>query len=238
MKHLYIRLDDACEKMDIDKWSLIEKLLDKYSVKPIVGIIPHCEDPMMDKYPFDCAFWEKVQIWMDKGWTIALHGYNHVYSTCCGGINPVNKRSEFAGESLDIQKEKIRKGVSVFRNHGIDPVVFFAPSHTFDEFTLTALREESNIEIISDTIAWDSYKYRDFVFIPQQSGRVRKLPFKTTTYCYHPNSMDIDDYKKLEIFLKSHRISDLSQVGFYNFNRKKTLFDRLLSMLYFLCKKI
>lgn len=94
----------------------------------------------------------------NKGWIIALHGYNHVYSTNEGGINPVNKRSEFAGISLEQQKKKIRSGVKIFRENGHDPQVFFAPSHTFDENTIKALKEESNIRIISDTIANRTYQ--------------------------------------------------------------------------------
>ena len=121
-----MRLDDAAEKMDIEKWNRMEQLLDKYSIKPLVGVIPICKDPMMDKYEKDNVFWDKVHRWMNKGWTIALHGYEHVYCTRNGGINPVNKRSEFAGLSLDEQKRKIREGVSVFRENGIEPEVFYA----------------------------------------------------------------------------------------------------------------
>lgn len=54
-----------------------------------------------------------------------------IYSTNEGGINPVNKRSEFAGISLEQQKEKIRSGVKIFRENGHDPQVFFAPSAYF-----------------------------------------------------------------------------------------------------------
>ena len=39
-----IRLDDACEFMDVTKWNRMEEILDQYSVKPLVGIIPSCED--------------------------------------------------------------------------------------------------------------------------------------------------------------------------------------------------
>ena len=83
-----LRLDDACEKRDIDKWDRMEELLDRYKVKPLVGIIPHCEDPAMDEYLPDPEFWYRVDNWIEKGWTIAMHGFNHVYSNHNGGINP------------------------------------------------------------------------------------------------------------------------------------------------------
>ena len=63
----YIRLDDACEKMDVKNWARMEEILDRYRIAPLVGIIPHCEDPKMETYPVDPAFWEKVAGWV-KGW--------------------------------------------------------------------------------------------------------------------------------------------------------------------------
>ena len=233
MSKYILRLDDACEKMDIEKWDRMEKLLDQYNIKPLVGIIPHCEDPIMDRYPVNINFWLKVQNWLNKDWSIALHGYNHVYSTECGGINPVNKRSEFAGEALEVQKEKIRKGVSIMREHGINPKIFFAPSHTFDENTLIALREESDINVISDTIANDVYYDKGFYFVPQQSGRVRNLPFKIVTFCYHPNVMEEKDFKILNKFLDKHRGKFINFI--FRFDRKKqmSIYDKFLMRLYF-----
>lgn len=228
-----MRLDDACERRDIEKWDRMEKLLDKYFIKPLVGIIPHCEDPMMNQYNIDKFFWNRVDEWIKKDWTIALHGYNHVYSTTCGGINPVNKRSEFAGEPLDKQKEKIRKGISIFEKHGIYPKVFFPPSHTFDLNTIEALKTEGSIRIISDTIANKPYLEYGITFVPQQSGKVRKLPFNTVTFCYHPNSMDESDFLELEKFICKWRKK------FINFpmnetTRKKNLLDKFIHWLYYI----
>ena len=39
-----------------------------------------------------------------------MHGYNHVYHAERGGMNPVNRRSEFAGEPLEVQRRKYQKG--------------------------------------------------------------------------------------------------------------------------------
>lgn len=52
-----MRLDDASEHMDTDKWTRMEKLLDKYGIKPIFGIIPHNEDPQLITYENNPTFW-------------------------------------------------------------------------------------------------------------------------------------------------------------------------------------
>lgn len=236
MPKYIMRLDDAAAKRDVENWNRMEELLDKYNIKPLVGVIPKCEDPMMNAYQDDLKFWDKVHKWTDKGWVIALHGYEHVYCTKDGGINPVNNRSEFAGLSLEEQQRKIKEGLSIVRSNGINPKVFFAPSHTFDLNTLEALKKESDIRIISDTVANKSYRQYGFTFVPQQSGIVRKLPFNTVTFCYHPNMMRDTDYERLESFLEQYGklfISfPLNQV-----KNKKTILDCLLFQAYFVRKK-
>ena len=236
MSKYILRLDDASDYMDIENWQRMENLIDKYNIKPLVGIIPENQDPMLvDTYERDPLFWDKVIRWKEKGWELALHGYNHKYITHEGGVNPVNRRSEFAGVPLDVQRVKIRRGIRIFQDHEIDPNIFFAPSHTFDKNTLEALKKESNIRIISDTIANDVYYQDGFYFIPQQSGKVRKLPFKVCTFCYHPNMMKETDFELLEDFLRRNmhcfdkKFTILSK-------RRKNWIDRVLEKLYFLRK--
>lgn len=237
MSKYVMRLDDAAERMDAEKWLRMEQLLDKYNIKPLVGVIPNCKDPEMDQYPYDDMFWDKVQRWLAKKWSIALHGYEHLYCTEDGGINPVNKRSEFAGLPLDGQREKIKGGVEIFKKHGIIPETFFAPSHTFDENTIKALKEESDIRIISDTIANDVYFSKGMYFIPQQSGRCRKLPFKTATFCYHPNTMTDADFKVLEGFLQKYCLNFMAVDDKILKKRGKGVIDKFLSALYFFRRK-
>ena len=232
-KQYIIRLDDACEKRDIEKWNRMEKLLDKYEIKPIVGVIPLCQDPDMAEYPVDEYFWERAREWQDKDWIMALHGYTHVFCSEEGGLNPVNNYSEFAGVSLEIQKEKIQQGVKILTDHGIVPRLFFAPAHTFDQNTLEALKTCSDIRIISDTIANDIYcGPGGLTYIPQQSGRVRNLPFKVCTFCYHPNIMTENDFEVLEAFLKKNR-KFFSLIKLDESTRKLSVYDRFLRKLYY-----
>lgn len=230
----FMRLDDACEKRNIKSWERMEQLLDRYHIAPLVGIIPHCEDPEMAQYPVDPTFWEETASrWKNKNWVLGLHGWNHVYITDQGGLNPAQKRSEFAGVALDEQKRKITDGVRVFREHGFEPTVFFAPSHTFDENTLTALRECSEIRVISDTIASKPYTRCGFTFVPQQSGVVRKLPFDTVTFCYHPNMMQDADFARLEAFLEENA-SSFGPFDDGQTERRRSLYDDLMRTLYFI----
>lgn len=233
-----IRLDDASDYMDVNKWNRMEKILDKYQIKPIVGIIPENKDKELLKYKCCDNFIKIVDRWYKKGWTIAMHGYQHVYVTNCGGINPVNNRSEFAGLTLKEQKEKIRKGFKILVENNIQPKLFFAPSHTFDKNTIKALKDESTIKIISDTIANDIYYENGMYFIPQQSGSVRKLPFKISTFCYHPNTMKEEDYIKLENFIVEHKREFGSFDKVKLFKRKKSIYDKMISVLYFLKIKL
>lgn len=237
MKKYIIRLDDAAEKMNIDNWEKMENILDRYDIKPLVGVIPAIKDEDMNKYEFDESFWNKVKCWEKKGWIIALHGYEHVFETTSGGINPVNNKSEFAGVNLEKQKKKISAGIEIFNENNIYPKVFFAPAHTFDENTLQALKDCSDIRIISDTIANDSYYYNGFTFVPQQSGKVRNLPFKINTFCYHPNTMSDNDFKLLERFIIDYR-KYFVDFPTNTVNRKRNLIDNLLKIIYFGKRKL
>ena len=234
MTHYIMRLDDASDYMDVEKWDRMKVLLDKYGVKPVFGIIPDNQDEtLVGVYEKDEKFWEKIHQWMEEGWVPALHGYEHRYVTEDGGINPVNARSEFAGLSYDMQAVKIEKGYEILKSHGIIPEIFFAPSHTFDENTLKALKEKTSIRVISDTIANDVYKKGDFWFIPQQSGSVRKLPFRTVTFCYHPNVMDDKDFEVLERFLAEHKEKFITYQEDMKQERPLSILDLVLRWIYF-----
>lgn len=237
-----IRLDDACPTMNHQKWDNIEVLLDSYGIKPMVGVIPHNEDPDQIQDSEDPNFWIKIKSWEQKGWTIAMHGYNHIYCSDKGkkGLNPMWKESEFVGLTIEQQREKIRKGLAVMLKYSIKPKYFFAPSHTFDENTLVALREESDIRIISDTIATRPYRYGGFVFIPQFSGSCREMKIRGLyTFCMHPNLMSEGAFEQTARFLQRHCdefISfsdiDIDKIGSKNF------FDKILGFGYFTARKI
>lgn len=244
MKNKYlIRLDDACPTMDAAKWQRMEDILDRYGVRPMVGVIPHNEDPQVSIDVIDEQFWSKILEWGGvKGWSVALHGYNHVCITNDGmkGLNPMWKRSEFAGLPLEQQREKIRKGVAIFREKGFNPKYFFAPSHTYDRNTLEALRLESDIRTISDTIATRPYRYADFAIIPQLGGHCAEMKIPGIwTFCLHPTIMNDAQFKAVEDFLRIHKDEFISFSDLDLTNLKgKTLMDKILSWVYFTMRKL
>ena len=225
--------------MDVSKWAKMERILDLYRIKPIFGIIPcNRDESLISTYTKNTDFWDLVHQWIKKGWTPAMHGYEHRYVTHSGGINPVNNQSEFACLPLEEQAIKIKAGYELMLMHSVYPEIFFAPSHTFDANTLKAIREETPIRVISDTIAIDIYKEKDFFFIPQQCGAFRKLPFRVITGCYHPNTMGEHDFLSLELFLKNNRDFFISFEEIELKNRSFSLVDRFVRNLYFLRRQL
>lgn len=198
MKSKYIiRIDDACPTMDRERWLLFEQIFDELSIKPIVAVIPDNRDPKQQLSPDKGDFWETVNRWKEKGWEIALHGYDHVYITQEAGLVPLNQKSEFAGLPLERQEEKIRSGIEIFRNHGLSPRVWVAPSHTFDRSTLEALKRHSSITIISDGISFRPFQRYGFTWLPLQLWGFRHhVPMGPYTICYHPSTTPLEQIRQ------------------------------------------
>jgi len=224
-----IRFDDACPTMDKKKWNKIEELCDKYNIKPIVAVIPNNEDPQQIKNEFDNTFWQKVKSWQEKGWHIALHGYEHVYISKSSGFVPFNYESEFAGLSYEEQVNKIKAGWKIFQKHGIKANIWVAPSHTFDRNTLKALKEHTTIEIISDGVALFPFYRFGFKWIPQQVWRFRKMPFGVWTGCFHPNEMSDKEFNDLENFIKKNykNFIDINHLKYKEFCLLNIVFEKI-----------
>ena len=71
MKKILIRFDDICPTMDWEQWKRAEDLLLQYNVKPLIGVIPDCQDPdlMINKPRVD--FWQWLRMKQMEGYTIA-----------------------------------------------------------------------------------------------------------------------------------------------------------------------
>jgi predicted deacetylase len=204
-RRVLLRFDDICPTMRWDIWNEVEKVLVRTGVKPIVAVVPDNQDPDLTFDPPDATFWNRVRTWQENGWTIGLHGYQHVYVTKAAGMFGRMPCSEFAGLPADVQEAKLRSAVQIFREHNVVPELWVAPAHSFDANTLTAL---SNIGIRTVSDGYALYPYRDsrgITWIPQQVGRFRNLPFGVWTVCHH-----INDWTSREVAQFDHDLSNFT----------------------------
>lgn len=194
-----LRFDDICPTMNWQVWNQIEKLLDKYSIKPLLAIIPDCQDETMRFEAADMQFWTKVRDWQAKGYDIALHGYSHVYTNKKPGIVGITRQSEFVGLDEEKQTEKIANGLKILGENGVKTDIWIAPSHSFDYTTIKVLKAHG-ITYISDGFGESLFQFKGMTWVPCQIwGRI--LPVKRSgiyTVCYHHSTWTEFDLKNFE----------------------------------------
>lgn len=224
-----IRFDDICPTMNWHVWEKIEKVLVEREIRPILAVVPDNRDEKLVAMPPRADFWEKVRAWQSMGWCIALHGYEHLYVTDRSGLIGLNARSEFAGLSCDVQEEKLRKGLAIFRENGVTADAWVAPAHSFDENTVELL-VKNGITTISDGYYLRSVKSMDAVWVPQQLWKFRYFPFGLWTVCYHINEYGDKDIQNIisDIDRYKHNIISIDDVVGRAVH-DETLFDRLFA---------
>lgn len=221
-----IRIDDVTPEMNWEAFIRAKKLFQKYGVKPIVGIVPKNNDQNLIVNKINSYnFWDEMRLLQNEGWAMALHGYNHVYASNGKNLLKINAKSEFAGLSLKLQFQKIVNGVEIFSDQKIIPKCFFAPSHTFDLNTITALKQ-AGIRVIVDGYSFYPYNEYGMQFIPQLLGKPFKFPFGLHTSVHHFNEYTSSDFFNLEKFLKE------------NFNSIITIDEAFLLERNYMCRKI
>lgn len=200
MAKYIIRLDDSCPTAHKNNWYRIEKILDEFAIKPIVAVIPDNKDASLFYEPEDTKFWKKVKNWQNKGWSIALHGYQHSFHKVKrhNMIFPFYNRSEFGELSLKTQRDKIKIAYQMFKSQNIFPEVWVAPAHSFDDITLEALKTETEINIVSDGISFYPFHRNRLLFVPQQLWAFKRKYLGVWTICLHPNTMQEQDFSNLE----------------------------------------
>jgi len=202
---LLVRMDDIAETMNWVLMDRCEKLFDKFSVKPLLGIIPINKDPELLKFPKNDKFWERVESWKNKGWEITMHGCNHLYTQKSDKKDIFNYGgdSEFYGLDYSTQLNKIKTGLKEFNKREIRVRSFFAPNHIYDSNTLKALKD-SDIKIIIDGYGLFPYYKNEILFIPQLFYKEIFLPFGIQSTQMHINEWNDEAYKNFEIFVKKN----------------------------------
>jgi predicted deacetylase len=205
-----LRFDDLCPTVNWDIWNSIEDLLVDFELKPIISVIPDNRDKALVHGRPGENFWDRVQSWQRRGWTIGLHGYQHCYLTKNPGMFGRTGRSEFAGLPSEVQEIKLRNAVRIFHQRGVKPEVWVAPAHSFDASTLEILLK-LGVNIVNDGYALFPYEdHQGLVWIPQQVGRLRKLPIGVWTVCFHFNDWNDEDLKRFREDLQRFRQTMIS----------------------------
>jgi predicted deacetylase len=199
MSEYILRFDDISPYMNWDIWDEIETLLDTLDIKPLVAVVPDCKDPNIMPFLGNNFFWSRVSEWQSKGWSIAMHGYNHTLLENEGkNIVNLSKITEFSGLPYNSQVFKIKQGLKIFHINKIDTHIWIAPAHSFDQTTLKALKD-CDFSIISDGLFTSPYNDKDGMFwIPQQLWKLRAMPFGIWTVCYHHNNWSLSDFGKFK----------------------------------------
>lgn len=206
-----IRMDDITPDMDWERFHTFKKMLDKLDIKPLIGVVPDNRDDNLHRAEAYDDFWKYIKELQDNGWCIALHGYQHVYTTSKGGLFPLNRFSEFAGIPLSQQRMMIQEGTEILKQHGISTDIFMAPAHSYDRNTLKALKE-FGYNKITDGFGKSPYRWQELTFYPisfMLSSSFKKKK-GITTMVVHTNEIDDAGMKRLEELLQSHRDSLIS----------------------------
>jgi len=201
--------------------------------------VPQNEDPQLQYSSYDPYFWDKARKWKEKGWHIALHGSTHKYISKKKGLVPINSYSEFAGVDIDIQRKKIQTGYSILCSQGLKPTLWCAPAHTFDRNTLNALKEFTDIRIVTDGIAYYPYNKYDFFWLPQQLWAFEYRKRGIWTICLHIDPISIDQINDhLEKIKRNAHlfVNSIEEIQKTYSRRKRNLFDIALKDLFFLKK--
>lgn len=202
---MLVRIDDVAENMNWSLMSKCEVLFDRYNIKPLLGVIPHNQDKELYGYEKNENFWSNVKSWQKKGWEISMHGFTHVYDqeTNKKDYFGYGGRSEFYGHDYETQKSRIKKGLAIFKEKDVPVRSFFAPNHTYDENTFSAL-SESGIKNIIDGYGLIPYTYNNLNFIPQLFYKEIMLPFGIQSTQIHLNYWNEKDYNNFEVFIKKN----------------------------------
>lgn len=210
-------------------WEAIERHLVLHQVRPILAVVPDNRDPKLMWGPPVPDFWDRVRRWQGMGYTIALHGYQHVYVNRERGMTRLTPNSEFAGLPYEEQKAKLEKALAIFGEQGIRVDAFVAPSHSFDRTTLTVLTE-LGVKVISDGLwPWPHAGEDGMFWVPQQLWDFRPRSSGIWTVCNHHNAwteQQVEAFGK-NLAIHAGRMTDLARVIQAFAGRPLTIADRV-----------
>jgi len=198
-----LRIDDLCPTVSAQRWQQFQSLIEEFRLHPILAVVPDNQDPELQVSPPDPAFWDGMHALEAAGAAIGLHGYRHLCVSRGRSLVDLHRISEFAGVPARTQRAWISEGVGILRGHGLEPKIWIAPRHGFDQNTLAALREEG-ILVLSDGFARLPFLKSGLTWIPQQLWAPLEKDRGLWTVCIHPNTAGEAEIVALRKFLDLH----------------------------------
>lgn len=208
-----VRLDDITPDMDWERFYRFKALLDKYQIKPLIGVVPDNRDENLrakaQGAPED--FWACIRQLRDQGWQIAMHGFRHIYATKKGGLFPLNDFSEFAGLPFEEQRRMLLEGKRILEEGGIRTELFMAPAHSYDGNTIRALKE-TGFKGLTDGFGDGPYEWRGLRFYPISFKLSRTFRKKSgySTMVIHTGTLSRDDLERYEGYFRREDVQWIS----------------------------
>ena len=208
-----VRLDDITPDMDWERFFKFKSLLDKYQVKPLIGVVPDNRDDNLkgSQQGAPSDFWAYIKELQEQGWCVAMHGYRHIYTTDKGGIFPLNNFSEFAGIPYEKQLEMLTQGKRMLAEKGIETDIFMAPAHSYDKNTLKAL-VCNGFKSITDGFGDAPYQWKGLVFYPISFRLSDTLKKESgySTMVIHTGTIQDNEWEGYENYFKKEGVSWIS----------------------------
>lgn len=219
MSTTYIfRMDDISPTMNWERFNALLGLFIANNIKPLLGIIPENRDPRLMLTPPRSNFWQTMRTLVKEDLVdIAQHGYQHILeprytAKLPSYLYPRRPYSEFAGDPLELQIEKILRGKKILASEGLETAYWMAPNHSLDATTLEALRL-TGFTAATDGITHSPFTDNSILFIPQQTWRPRWSPGGIQTICLHSDNITIEEIRGIRHFLRGpHHVSRFSSV--------------------------
>lgn len=249
MIKIAVRLDDITPDMDWAGFLKMKALLDRFRIKPLIGVVPDNRDELlrgkseasyeaerkirlMQAAEDGCTegvsgdgssdggqeiLWRYIGNLRKDGWTVAMHGYRHLYTTKKGGCFPLNHFSEFAGLPPERQEEMLLEGKRLLAKHGIETRIFMAPAHSYDRNTLRALKK-AGFTAVTDGFGSRPYRWKGLVFYPISFQLRHTLRRKDgfSTLVIHPATVTADALARYEAYFSSPEVEWISWETYLN----------------------
>lgn len=204
-------MDDITPDMNWDNFSFFRDLFDKAGITPLLGIVPKNSDKNLQIDPEREDFYEIMKGLKQEGYVLAMHGYQHLYTTKKGGCFPLNHFSEFAGVPYEQQKRMLADGKCILSENGIETDIFMAPAHSYDNNTLRALKEVGFTKL-TDGFGTTPYLWKEMVFYPisfRLAGSLKKQK-GYTTLVIHANTINDSDRQRYTTLFAQNRETFIS----------------------------